>query len=103
MGADWMLSGDLAFDVDFIPNPSDPYSLRHSEYGYDNNPDHRQISQYMPGSSLKASDEEPIIWIYFLTYFNCKLLVPVTRLFFGASADGALGFRCSHDCDWTST
>jgi serine palmitoyltransferase len=70
-----------AFDVDFIPNPEDPYSLRHSEYGYDVDPAHRTISQHTPGVSLKASDEEPSIWIYLQTYLSCAY-PPVSSPFF---------------------
>jgi hypothetical protein len=61
-----------AFDVDFVPNPEDPYSLRHSEYGYDINPAHRTISKHTPGASLRASDEEPSVWIYLGTYISCE-------------------------------
>lgn len=60
-----------SFDIDFVPNPEDPYSLRHSEYGYDVNPAHRTISQHIPGASLKASDEEPSVWVYLHTYLSC--------------------------------
>lgn len=61
-----------AFDVDFIPDPSDPYSLRHSEYGYDVDPAHRTVSRHTPGMSLKASDEEPSVWVYLQTYLSCQ-------------------------------
>ncbi|GAA5866804.1 hypothetical protein JCM1840_004272 [Sporobolomyces johnsonii] len=64
-----------AFDVDFIPDPDDPYSLRHSEYGYDVDPAHRTTSQWRPGDSLKASDEEPNVWIYLQTYISYALLI----------------------------
>lgn len=62
----------VAFDVDYVPDPEDPYSLRHSEYGHDLNPAHRTTSQHRPGTSLKASDEEPSVWTYILTYLNCE-------------------------------
>ena len=62
----------VAFDVDFVPTPEDPYCLRHSEYGFDVNPAHRTTSQHTPGSSLKASDEEPSVWIYLGTYISCQ-------------------------------
>lgn len=63
-----------AFDVDFIPDPEDPYSLRHSEYGYDVDPAHRTVSRHTPGMSLKASDEEPSVWVYLQTYLSCTSL-----------------------------
>ncbi|GAA5902784.1 hypothetical protein JCM6882_004066, partial [Rhodosporidiobolus microsporus] len=69
-----------SFDVDFIPNPEDPYSLRHSEYGYDVDPAHRTISQYTPGTSLKASDEEPSVWIYLQTYLSYAMLIILGHL-----------------------
>lgn len=46
--------------------------MRHSEYGFDNNPAHRTTSQHTPGSSLRASDEEPSVWIYLGTYISCE-------------------------------
>ena len=61
-----------AFDADFLPNPEDPYCLRHSEYGFDDNPAHRTTSKHTPGSSLRASDEEPTVWIYLGTYISCE-------------------------------
>ncbi|BGP42884.1 serine palmitoyltransferase component [Rhodotorula kratochvilovae] len=64
-----------SFDVDFVPNPDDPYSLRHSEYGYDVNPAHRTVSQHTPGLSLQASDEEPSVWVYIHTYLSYALLI----------------------------
>ncbi|GAA5907029.1 hypothetical protein JCM8208_004494 [Rhodotorula glutinis] len=63
-----------SFDVDFVPNPDDPYSLRHSEYGYDDNPAHRTVSRHTPGTSLRASDEEPSVWVYLHTYLSYALL-----------------------------
>ncbi|GAA6021470.1 hypothetical protein JCM11491_006506 [Sporobolomyces phaffii] len=74
-----------SFDVDFIPDPQDPYSLRHSEYGYDVNPAHRTTSQWNPNTSLKASDEEPSIWIYLQTFISYALLIVLGHLrdFFG--------------------
>lgn len=60
------------FDTDFTPNPDDHYSLRHSEFGYDVNPEHRTTSQHTPGTSLRASEEEPSIWIYLGTYLSCQ-------------------------------
>lgn len=65
-----------AFDVDFIPDPDDPYSLRHSEYGYDVDPAHRTVSRHTPGMSLKASDEEPSVWVYLQTYLSCTFTNP---------------------------
>ncbi|KAM0786945.1 hypothetical protein ACM66B_002366 [Microbotryomycetes sp. NB124-2] len=70
----------VAFDVDYVPDPQDPYSLRHSEYGHDENPEHRTTSQHRPGTSLKASDEEPSVWIYLLTYLNYALLILVGHI-----------------------
>ncbi|KAK4057402.1 serine palmitoyltransferase component [Microbotryomycetes sp. JL221] len=70
----------VAFDVDYVPDPEDPYSLRHSEYGHDLNPDHRLTSQHKPGTSLKASDEEPSVWIYILTYLNYALLILIGHM-----------------------
>lgn len=74
-----------AFDSDFIPNPQDPYSLRHSEYGYDVNPQHRTISQPSANQSLAPSDEEPSIWTYFGTYLSYALLFVLGHIrdFFG--------------------
>ncbi|GAA5825507.1 hypothetical protein JCM10212_002413 [Sporobolomyces blumeae] len=74
-----------SFDVDFIPNPEDPYSLRHSEYGYDDNPEHRTTSQWNPNSSLAASDEEPSVWVYLQTFISYALLIVLGHLrdFFG--------------------
>ena len=74
-----------AFDSDFIPHPEDPYSLRHSEYGYDVNPQHRTISQPSPGQTLKPSDEEPAIWTYLTTYLSYALLFVLGHMrdFFG--------------------
>ncbi|GAA6010433.1 hypothetical protein JCM10207_001302 [Rhodosporidiobolus poonsookiae] len=70
----------VSFDVDFVPDPKDPYSLRHSEYGYDVDPAHRTTSQYTPGTSLKASDEEPSIWIYLQTYLSYAMLIILGHL-----------------------
>ncbi|GAA6042502.1 hypothetical protein JCM8097_003062 [Rhodosporidiobolus ruineniae] len=69
-----------SFDVDFIPNPDDPYSLRHSEYGYDVDPAHRTISRHTPGMSLKASDEEPSVWVYLQTYLSYAMLIILGHL-----------------------
>ncbi|GAA5992153.1 hypothetical protein JCM10908_001792 [Rhodotorula pacifica] len=69
-----------AFDVDFIPEPEDPYSLRHSEYGYDVDPAHRTVSQHTPGMSLKASDEEPSVWVYLQTYLSYAVLMIIGHL-----------------------
>ncbi|ORY66630.1 pyridoxal phosphate-dependent transferase [Leucosporidium creatinivorum] len=69
-----------AFDADFLPNPEDPYCLRHSEYGFDDNPAHRTTSQHTPGSSLKASDEEPTVWIYLGTYISYALLIVIGHM-----------------------
>lgn len=69
-----------AFDVDFIPDPDDPYSLRHSEYGYDVDPAHRTVSRHTPGMSLKASDEEPSVWVYLQTYLSCTFTVPLSNV-----------------------
>ncbi|BGP19452.1 serine palmitoyltransferase component [Rhodosporidiobolus nylandii] len=69
-----------SFDVDFIPNPEDPYSLRHSEYGYDVDPAHRTVSQHTPGLSLKASDEEPSVWVYLQTYLSYAMLIILGHL-----------------------
>ncbi|SCZ97251.1 BZ3500_MvSof-1268-A1-R1_Chr4-2g07088 [Microbotryum saponariae] len=69
-----------AFDVDFVPNPQDPYSLRHSEYGYDIDPAHRTISQYTPGDDLSASEEEPSVLVYLFTYVSYALLILIGHL-----------------------
>lgn len=69
-----------AFDVDFIPDPEDPYSLRHSEYGYDVDPAHRTVSRHTPGMSLKASDEEPSVWVYLQTYLSYAVLMIIGHL-----------------------
>ncbi|KAL7342166.1 serine palmitoyltransferase 2 [Rhodotorula toruloides] len=69
-----------SFDVDFIPNPQDPYSLRHSEYGYDLDPAHRTISQHTPGVSLKASEEEPSVWVYLQTYLSYAILIVIGHI-----------------------
>lgn len=67
---------------------------RHSEYGYDVNPAHRAISQYALGTSLRASDEEPSIWIYFGTYLSCEW--PPIRLSGGTSKLTHAGRRAPH-------
>ncbi|GAA5995483.1 uncharacterized protein JCM10292_005201 [Rhodotorula paludigena] len=64
-----------SFDIDFVPDPEDPYSLRHSEFGFDVDPAHRTTSQHTPGMSLKASDEEPTVWVYLHTYLSYALLI----------------------------
>ncbi|SCV69186.1 BQ2448_2206 [Microbotryum intermedium] len=69
-----------AFDIDFVPNPQDPYSLRHSEYGYDVDPAHRTISQYTPGDDLSASEEEPSVLHYLFTYVSYALLILIGHL-----------------------
>lgn len=78
-------SFDATKDVDFIPFPTDPYSLRHAEYGYDVDPAHRTTSIYTPGSSLAASVEEPGLGTYFATYLSYAMLIVIGhfRDFFG--------------------
>lgn len=78
-------SFDRPEDVDFIPFPEDPYSLRHSEYGFDENPAHRTTSIYTPGSSLVASGEEPALSVYLATYLSYAMLILVGHMrdFFG--------------------
>jgi serine palmitoyltransferase len=77
---------DSTQDVDFIPFPNDPYSLRHSEYGYDINPAHRTTSIYHPdGLSAIATSEEPGLLVYFATYMSYAMLIVVGHFndFFG--------------------
>ncbi|KAK4702609.1 serine palmitoyltransferase, partial [Phenoliferia sp. Uapishka_3] len=63
------------FDEDWTPNPEDPYSLRHSEYGHDTNPDHRSDSKFGEQKGyLGDKVEEPVMWIYLLTYISYSLL-----------------------------
>lgn len=78
-------SFDSTEDVNFIPLPSDPYSLKHSEYGFDMDPAHRTTSIYTPGSSLAASSEEPGLSVLFATYISYLMLICVghVRDFFG--------------------
>ncbi|KAM0746045.1 PLP-dependent transferase [Meredithblackwellia eburnea MCA 4105] len=74
-----------SYDKDFTPDPNDPYSLRHSEFGFDDNQQHRTTSRHMPGTSLAAHDEEPSIWVYLGTYLSYALLICIGHMrdFFG--------------------
>lgn len=74
-------SFDSPQDVDFIPNLSDPYSLKHSEYGYDVNPAHRTTSICHPdGSSFAPVAEEPPLLVFFQTYCSYAMLIMIGHL-----------------------
>ncbi|KAL8292457.1 hypothetical protein RQP46_001069 [Phenoliferia psychrophenolica] len=65
----------VVLDEDFIPNPEDAYSLRHSEYGFDENPAHRSESTWGLKKRYLGDDiEEPSTYIFVFTYISYALL-----------------------------
>jgi serine palmitoyltransferase len=78
-----------SFDPDpyWVPDPSDPNSLRHAEFGFDDDPAHRYTSQWRGAENdkLGVNEEEPSYWVYLITYISYLILIVVghVRDFFG--------------------
>lgn len=69
------------FDVDpsFVPFPSDPHCLRHSEYGHCENEDYRYTSHWRGAEedNLKVVEEDPSLYTYLATYVSYLILIVV--------------------------
>jgi serine palmitoyltransferase len=74
-------------DPNWLPDPSDPNSLRHAEFGFDDDPAHRYTSQWRGAENdkLGVNEEEPNYWVYLITYISYLILIVIghVRDFFG--------------------
>lgn len=65
-----------------MPYPADPYSLRHSEFGWCENAEYRYTSQWRgpDEDDLKPLEEEPSLIVYLTTYISYLILICIGHM-----------------------